>query len=152
MSSIPTTSPRISISPLAPALGQEVTTGSQEIKAGASQIKTSSAQVGSAGTDSFERAADHGKNAGNETLAGLGSVYQGGKEVGQEARAQADQVADGASQIAQGAKDEAKKTLPDIVRDEMPDGDRRDFVIIVRNGAGEGIFQVTLTLAVEPLP
>ena len=25
------------------------------------------------------------------------------------------------------AKDAAKKTLPDIVKDEMPDGDRRDF-------------------------
>ena len=55
-------------------------------------------------------------------------------------------------QDIEAAKDEAKKTLPDIVRDEMPDGDRRDFVIIIRNGAGEGIFQVTLTLAVEPLP
>jgi hypothetical protein len=30
------------------------------------------------------------------------------------------------------AKDEAKKALPDIVRDEMPDGDRRDFTVDVR--------------------
>ena len=28
-------------------------------------------------------------------------------------------------QDVEAAKDEAKKTLPDIVRDEMPDGDRR---------------------------
>ena len=27
------------------------------------------------------------------------------------------------------AKAEAKKALPDIVKDEMPDGDRRDFVV-----------------------
>jgi hypothetical protein len=30
------------------------------------------------------------------------------------------------------AKEEAKKTLPEIVKDEMPDGDRRDFTIDVR--------------------
>jgi hypothetical protein len=30
------------------------------------------------------------------------------------------------------AKEEAKKTLPEIVKDELPDGDRRDFTIDVR--------------------
>jgi hypothetical protein len=30
------------------------------------------------------------------------------------------------------AKEEAKKTLPEIVKDEIPDGDRRDFTIDVR--------------------
>ena len=33
------------------------------------------------------------------------------------------------------AKAEAKKALPDIVKDEMSDGDRRAFVVIVKDEA-----------------
>ncbi len=47
------------------------------------------------------------------------------------------------------AKDEAKKTLPDIVKDEMPDGDRRDFTVDVKNEAGWIVWRVTLSLVVE---
>ncbi len=49
------------------------------------------------------------------------------------------------------AKDEAKKTLPDIVKDEMPDGDRRDFVVMVKDEAGQNVLRVTLSLVVECL-
>ena len=49
------------------------------------------------------------------------------------------------------AKAEAKKALPDIVKDEMPDGDRRDFVVVVKDEAGQSILRVTLALAVERL-
>ncbi len=47
------------------------------------------------------------------------------------------------------SKDEAKKALPDIVRDEMPDGDRRDFTVDVKDVAGRIVWRVTLSLAVE---
>jgi hypothetical protein len=47
------------------------------------------------------------------------------------------------------AKEEAKKTLSDIVRDEMPDGDRRDFTVDVKNAAGRIVWRVTLSLVVE---
>jgi hypothetical protein len=47
------------------------------------------------------------------------------------------------------AKNEAKKTLPDIVKDEMPDGDRRDFTVDVKNVAGQIVWRVTLSLVVE---
>jgi hypothetical protein len=47
------------------------------------------------------------------------------------------------------AKDEAKKTLPEIVKDEMPDGDRRDFTVDVKNVAGQIVWRVTLSLVVE---
>jgi hypothetical protein len=47
------------------------------------------------------------------------------------------------------AKAEAKKTLPDIVKDEMPDGDRRDFVVVVKDEAGRELLRITLSLAVE---
>jgi hypothetical protein len=47
------------------------------------------------------------------------------------------------------AKDEAKKTLPDIVKDEMPDGDRRDFTVDVKDAAGQIVWRVTLSLVVE---
>jgi hypothetical protein len=33
----------------------------------------------------------------------------------------------------------------------MPDGDRRDFVVVVRDEAGQNILRVTLSLAVESL-
>jgi hypothetical protein len=47
------------------------------------------------------------------------------------------------------AKDEAKKALPDIMKDEMPDGDRRDFTVDVKNVAGQIVWRVTLSLVVE---
>jgi hypothetical protein len=47
---------------------------------------------------------------------------------------------------------EAKKALPDIVKDEMPDGDRRDFVVVVKDEAGQKVLRVTLALAVKRLP
>jgi hypothetical protein len=48
-------------------------------------------------------------------------------------------------------KDEAKKSLPDIVKDELPDGDRRTFVIVVKDEGGHEFWRVTLSLAVESL-
>jgi hypothetical protein len=47
------------------------------------------------------------------------------------------------------AKEEAKKTLPDIVKDEMLDGDRRDFTVDVKDVAGQIVWRVTLSLVVE---
>jgi hypothetical protein len=45
--------------------------------------------------------------------------------------------------------EEAKKTLPEIVKDEMPDGDRRDFTVDVKDIAGQIVWRVTLSLVVE---
>jgi hypothetical protein len=50
------------------------------------------------------------------------------------------------------AKEEAKKTLPEIVKDEMPDGDRRDFTFDVKDVAGQIVWRVTLSLVVEREP
>jgi hypothetical protein len=47
------------------------------------------------------------------------------------------------------AKEEAKKTLPEIVKDEMPNGDRRDFTVDVKDVAGQIVWRVTLSLVVE---
>jgi hypothetical protein len=47
------------------------------------------------------------------------------------------------------AKAEAKRTLPEIVKDEMPDGDRRDFTVDVKDAAGQIVWWVTLSLVVE---
>jgi hypothetical protein len=47
------------------------------------------------------------------------------------------------------AKNEAKKALPDIVKEEMPDGDRRGFTVDVKNVAGQIVWRVTLSLVVE---
>jgi hypothetical protein len=49
------------------------------------------------------------------------------------------------------AKAEAKKALPDIVKDEMPDGDWRDFAVIVKDESGQGLVRVRLSLVVENL-
>jgi branched-subunit amino acid aminotransferase/4-amino-4-deoxychorismate lyase len=51
----------------------------------------------------------------------------------------------------QAAKNEAKKALPDIVKDELPDGDRRNFVVVVKDEVGHEIVRVTLSLVVESL-
>jgi hypothetical protein len=47
---------------------------------------------------------------------------------------------------------EAKRALPDIVRDEMPDGDRRALTVVVKDETGRALVQVTLSLVVERLP
>jgi hypothetical protein len=47
------------------------------------------------------------------------------------------------------AKDEAVRALPGIAKDELPGGNRRDFVITVRNEAGQAVLRVTLSLCVE---
>ena len=47
------------------------------------------------------------------------------------------------------AKAEAKKALPDIVRAALPDGDRRDFTVDVKDAAGQIVWRVTLSLVVE---
>ncbi len=49
------------------------------------------------------------------------------------------------------AKAEAKKALPDIAKDEMPDGDRRDFVV-VKDEVGHEVLRVTPSLVAERLP
>ena len=43
----------------------------------------------------------------------------------------------------------AQDALPDMARDKMPDGERRTFVVAVRNEAGEVIYRATLTLRGE---
>jgi hypothetical protein len=47
------------------------------------------------------------------------------------------------------AKAEAKRTLPEIVKDQMPDGDRRDFTVDVKDAAGQIVWRITLSLVVE---
>ena len=49
------------------------------------------------------------------------------------------------------ARKEALKTLGGIARDELPDGDHREFVIVVRDGDGAKI-RASLTLQVDRLP
>ena len=43
----------------------------------------------------------------------------------------------------------AQAALPDMARDKMPDGERRTFVVTVRNEVGEVIYRATLTLKGE---
>jgi len=47
------------------------------------------------------------------------------------------------------AKAEAQRSLPDIARDSLPDGNHRTFVIRVRNEAGVVIVRMSLSLVVE---
>ena len=49
----------------------------------------------------------------------------------------------------QAAKDEAQRALPEMARDELPDGDQKAFVVSVRNEAGRVILRVALSLVVE---
>lgn len=46
----------------------------------------------------------------------------------------------------QAARNEAIGVLPDIARDELPDGDRREFSSEVRDASGKVIFRATLSL------
>jgi hypothetical protein len=50
------------------------------------------------------------------------------------------------------AKDEVKNALPDIVKDEMPDGDRRDFTVDVKDVAGQIVWRITLRLSWKAPP
>ena len=45
------------------------------------------------------------------------------------------------------ARREAISVLPDMARDVLPDGDRRDFTVDVRTAAGEVVYTATLSLA-----
>ena len=47
------------------------------------------------------------------------------------------------------ARNEAIGVLPSIAKDELPDGDRRDFVSEVRDASGRVIFRATLSLTTE---
>jgi hypothetical protein len=46
------------------------------------------------------------------------------------------------------AREEALATLGEIARDKLPDGDRREFVIKIRDGDGS-LMRATLSLVVE---
>jgi hypothetical protein len=46
-------------------------------------------------------------------------------------------------------RDFAMGALPDIARDELPEEDRRDFVVKVRDESGRYVFQAILSLASE---
>lgn len=47
------------------------------------------------------------------------------------------------------ARAEALETLAEIAEEELPDGDRRDFVIEVRHGSAEPALRASLSLRVE---
>jgi hypothetical protein len=47
------------------------------------------------------------------------------------------------------ARKAALETLGDIARDELPDGDRRDFSISIRDESGQALLKATLALRVE---
>ncbi len=49
----------------------------------------------------------------------------------------------------QEARDRAIGVLPNIARDILPDGDRRDFVITVKDACGKPIFRATLAFQAE---
>ena len=47
------------------------------------------------------------------------------------------------------ARKEAIRALPDVARDVLPDGDRRDFTSSVRTEAGRVVFRAKLSLVAE---
>jgi hypothetical protein len=47
------------------------------------------------------------------------------------------------------AKGHALKTLPDIAKDDLPEGDRREFTIEVRDKTGRPVLIARLYLSVE---
>jgi len=49
----------------------------------------------------------------------------------------------------QAARDEAIAVLPEIAWGELPDGDRREMTLMVRNEAGQVFFKTTLLLTAE---
>jgi hypothetical protein len=50
---------------------------------------------------------------------------------------------------AKSARDNAVSALPDIARDAMPDEERRDFMVTMRDESGKPIFRASLTLRTE---
>ena len=55
------------------------------------------------------------------------------------------------------ARDGAIRALPDVARDLLPDGDRRDFTVTVKDADGRALFRASLSfrgewLDVEPKP
>jgi hypothetical protein len=50
---------------------------------------------------------------------------------------------------AKAARDNAVTTLPDIARDVMPDGSKRDFIVTVRDENGRPVFRASLSLRTE---
>ena len=49
----------------------------------------------------------------------------------------------------QAARRQAISVLPDIARDELPDGDRREFRAVVRDASGKTVFKAKLSLVAE---
>ncbi|PVE21423.1 hypothetical protein DC522_26740 [Microvirga sp. KLBC 81] len=49
------------------------------------------------------------------------------------------------------AEDQAARCLPDMAQDALPDSDRRDFVVAVRNESGETVLRAGLSLVIERL-
>ena len=49
------------------------------------------------------------------------------------------------------ARREAQGVLPDIARDKLPDGERRDFIVDLRNADGRYIYTATLSLVARRL-
>ncbi|QRM34416.1 hypothetical protein [Microvirga sp. VF16] len=47
------------------------------------------------------------------------------------------------------AKVVAQEELPQMVWDELPDGDQRTFIVSVRDAAGQIVIRATLSLVVE---
>jgi len=47
------------------------------------------------------------------------------------------------------ARREAERALPEMAWDELPDGDRRTFVVSVRDEAGQVVLRASLSLMVE---
>ena len=61
---------------------------------------------------------------------------------------------DGDAHLCQSHKamrDAAIKVLPDIARDELPDGDQRNFTVKVRDESGHFLLEATLSLTVNRL-
>lgn len=44
------------------------------------------------------------------------------------------------------ARDQAIALLPDMARDELPDGDQHEFVAMARNDRGEIVYEASLAL------
>lgn len=49
------------------------------------------------------------------------------------------------------ARQEAVRELAQIIRDEMPDGQRESYVVTVRDKAGKPIYVATAMMLAEPL-
>ncbi len=47
------------------------------------------------------------------------------------------------------AREGAIRALPDVARDLLPDGDRRDFVVTVKDANGRALFRASLSFRSE---